>query len=86
MSQEEQFFHIPVLLSGVLEYLTFPTDRPVRLIDGTLGGAGHTSALLEKYPLDNTHHNNAGENALQTARKLNNKAVIRLIEEFLNDL
>ena len=51
MSQEEQFFHIPVLLSGVLEYLTFPTDRPARLIDGTLGGAGHTSALLEKYPL-----------------------------------
>ena len=42
--------------------------------------------LLEKYPLDKTHHNNAGENALQTARKLNNKAVIRLIEEFLNDL
>lgn len=47
----EQFCHIPVLLKGVLEYLTFPTDRPARLIDGTLGGAGHTSALLEKYPL-----------------------------------
>ena len=46
-----QFNHIPVLLKGVLEYLTFPVDRPVRLIDGTLGGAGHTSALLEKYPL-----------------------------------
>lgn len=46
----EQFCHIPVLLKGVLEYLTFPTDRPARLIDGTLGGAGHTSALLEKYP------------------------------------
>lgn len=51
MSQGEQFFHIPVLLDGVLEHLTFPTDRPARLIDGTLGGAGHTSALLEKYPL-----------------------------------
>jgi 16S rRNA (cytosine1402-N4)-methyltransferase len=51
MSQEGEFFHIPVLLDGVLEYLTFPTDRPARLIDGTLGGAGHTSALLEKYPL-----------------------------------
>ena len=45
-----QFHHIPVLLRGVLEYLTFPTDRPARLIDGTLGGAGHTTALLEKYP------------------------------------
>ena len=47
----EQFSHIPVLLQGVLEYLTFPADRPARLIDGTLGGAGHTSALLEKYPM-----------------------------------
>ena len=46
-----QFNHIPVLLKGVLEYLVFPVDRPARLIDGTLGGAGHTSALLEKYPL-----------------------------------
>ena len=52
MSEESgQFTHIPVLLKGVLEYLTFPADHPARLIDGTLGGAGHTSALLEKYPL-----------------------------------
>ena len=50
-NESSQFNHIPVLLKGVLEYLTFPEDRPVRLIDGTLGGAGHTSALLEKYPL-----------------------------------
>ncbi|MBO5900693.1 MAG: 16S rRNA (cytosine(1402)-N(4))-methyltransferase, partial [Lentisphaeria bacterium] len=51
MSEEScQFNHIPVLLDGVLEHLTFPADRPARLIDGTLGGAGHTSALLEKYP------------------------------------
>ena len=50
MSMDGQFFHIPVLLNGVLEHLTFPADRPARLIDGTLGGAGHTSALLEKYP------------------------------------
>ncbi len=50
MSQDGQFHHIPVLLNGVLDHLTFPEDRPARLIDGTLGGAGHTSALLEKYP------------------------------------
>ena len=53
MSGEEDcsFQHIPVLLDGVLEYLTFRNDVSVRLIDGTLGGAGHTTALLEKYPL-----------------------------------
>ena len=45
----EQFEHIPVLLEPVLEYLTFPTNRPVRLIDGTLGGAGHSSELLSLY-------------------------------------
>ena len=45
----EQFEHIPVLLEPVLEYLTFPTNRPVRLIDGTLGGAGHSSKLLSLY-------------------------------------
>ena len=44
----EQFEHIPVLLEPVLEYLTFPTNRPVRLIDGTLGGAGHSSLLLSR--------------------------------------
>src|SRR5574344_1852324 len=45
-----EFRHIPVLWREVLEYLTFPTDRPVRLIDGTVGGGGHSAKLLEKYP------------------------------------
>lgn len=44
------FHHIPVLAEGVLEHLVFPTDRKVRMIDGTLGGGGHSSLLLEKYP------------------------------------
>ena len=45
-----QFHHIPVLSAGVLEYLTFAPDRPARLIDGTVGGGGHSSMLLERYP------------------------------------
>ena len=44
------FRHEPVLLDAVLEHLVFDTARPARLIDGTLGGGGHSFALLEKYP------------------------------------
>lgn len=45
-----QFHHLPVLCSGVLELLTFSPDRPARLIDGTVGGGGHSGMLLEHYP------------------------------------
>ncbi|MBR7130942.1 MAG: 16S rRNA (cytosine(1402)-N(4))-methyltransferase RsmH [Lentisphaeria bacterium] len=50
MSQLPAFEHIPVLKDEVLQYLTFAEDHPVRLIDGTVGGGGHSAALLEKYP------------------------------------
>ena len=45
-----EFEHIPVLWREVLEHLTFPSDRPARLIDGTIGGGGHSALLLKKYP------------------------------------
>ena len=45
-----EFHHIPVLAADVLEHLTFPEGQKVRMIDGTLGGGGHSSLLLEKYP------------------------------------
>ena len=32
-----------------MEYLVFP-DAPARLIDGTVGGGGHSSQLLKRYP------------------------------------
>ena len=44
-----EFHHIPVLKDQVLEYLTFDPERPMRLIDGTVGGGGHSSLLLERY-------------------------------------
>ena len=50
MSGTIQFNHIPVLKDAVLEYLTFPEDRPARMVDGTVGGGGHSALLLEKYP------------------------------------
>ncbi len=44
------FEHVPVLAREVLEYLTFPAGRPARLVDGTVGGGGHSALLLEQYP------------------------------------
>lgn len=45
-----EFKHIPVLASHILELLTFDASVPARLIDGTVGGGGHSAMLLEKYP------------------------------------
>lgn len=45
-----EFHHIPVLADAVVEHLTFPAGRKVRMIDGTLGGGGHSGLLLKKYP------------------------------------
>lgn len=50
MKDQFEFNHIPVLRDAVLEYLTFPSDRSARFIDGTVGGGGHSAMLLEKYP------------------------------------
>lgn len=46
----EEFEHIPVLAGEVLEHLIFPERSSLRLIDGTVGGGGHSALLLEKYP------------------------------------
>ncbi|MCI5779509.1 MAG: 16S rRNA (cytosine(1402)-N(4))-methyltransferase RsmH [Lentisphaeria bacterium] len=45
-----EFHHIPVLAQAVLEFLTFDASRPARLVDGTVGGGGHSAMLLQKYP------------------------------------
>ena len=39
-------FHAPVLCNAVMEYLV--TDREGFYVDGTLGGGGHSEALLER--------------------------------------
>ena len=46
-----EFRHIPVLPEEVLEFLAFAPGRPARMIDGTVGGGGHSALLLKKYPL-----------------------------------
>ena len=46
----QEFHHVPVLKEAVLEYLTFDPDRPARLVDGTVGGGGHSALLLERMP------------------------------------
>ncbi|MBE6398901.1 MAG: 16S rRNA (cytosine(1402)-N(4))-methyltransferase RsmH [Lentisphaerae bacterium] len=45
-----EFKHIPVLGQAVVEHLTFDASHPARLIDGTVGGGGHSAMLLAKYP------------------------------------
>ncbi|MDD3886478.1 MAG: 16S rRNA (cytosine(1402)-N(4))-methyltransferase RsmH [Victivallaceae bacterium] len=44
------FEHIPVLIEEVVSLLRFKPDAPARLIDGTIGGGGHSARLLELYP------------------------------------
>lgn len=46
---ESDFTHIPVLPREVTAYLSFG-NRPVKLIDGTLGCGGHSSLLLKAAP------------------------------------
>jgi len=45
-----EFHHLPVLLTEVVELLSLPVDRACRLIDCTVGGGGHSAALLERSP------------------------------------
>ena len=45
-----EFKHVPVLLEETVELLALPADRECRLIDGTLGGGGHSCELLRRCP------------------------------------
>ena len=49
IGSKEKFTHLPVLPREVVRYLSFG-DRPVRLIDGTVGSGGHSGLLLEANP------------------------------------
>jgi len=46
MEDTENFFHRPVLLREVLEYLNVQPGR--KYIDATVGGGGHSAAILER--------------------------------------
>lgn len=42
------FRHVPVLYREVLEYLAVEADKPMRVIDATLGSGGHSCLILKK--------------------------------------
>ncbi len=46
--EEQDFVHVPVLRDEVVD--TFAPVPPGWVIDGTLGGAGHATAILEAHP------------------------------------
>ncbi len=50
MAAERKFEHIPVLAEEAAELLDLPADAPARLIDGTVGGGGHSALLLKRFP------------------------------------
>ncbi|MBQ6352230.1 MAG: 16S rRNA (cytosine(1402)-N(4))-methyltransferase RsmH, partial [Lentisphaeria bacterium] len=50
MAAAHGFEHIPVLAEEAAELLALPADAPARLIDGTVGGGGHSSLLLKRFP------------------------------------
>ncbi len=58
--------HIPVLLEEVLQNLITAEDRLV--VDGTLGGGGHTASILERYDHVRVIGIDGDEAALEIAR------------------
>lgn len=46
--KENKFFHTPVLLDKVLEYLINKNLHKQIVVDGTLGGGGYSEAILKK--------------------------------------
>ena len=45
---ENKFFHTPVLLNEVLEYLFNDKLEKQIIVDGTLGGGGYSEAILKR--------------------------------------
>ena len=44
------FSHLPVLPREIVDFFTFPPEKAVRMVDGTLGNGGHSRLLLEANP------------------------------------
>ena len=44
------FSHLPVLPREIVDFFTFPPEKALRMVDGTLGNGGHSRLLLEANP------------------------------------
>ena len=47
---KQVFEHIPVMAEEAARLLALPEGAPARLIDGTVGGGGHSALLLKRFP------------------------------------
>jgi 16S rRNA (cytosine1402-N4)-methyltransferase len=46
----ESNLHVPVMLNEIIELFSAGPPEPRKLLDGTFGRGGHSSALLQRYP------------------------------------
>lgn len=69
MKDSIEMIHIPVMTKEILEYLV-PTHGACRIIDGTLGFGGHSSAIIRKNPLARILGIDRDSYALSYSRKL----------------
>jgi 16S rRNA (cytosine1402-N4)-methyltransferase len=73
--------HIPVLVNEVVEYLNIKPES--KIIDATLDGGGHTSAILEKYP-DVKILGIEFDSVLFKSLQLNNERLIKINDSYVN--
>lgn len=73
--------HIPVLVKEVIEYLKIKPDS--KIIDATLDGGGHTTAILKKFP-EARLLGIEFDPVLFKSLKLNNNRLIKINDSYVN--
>lgn len=80
----EKSTHVPILVDAILE--AFQSTAGKKFLDGTLGGAGHTKAILEKFPQCEIYGLDRDPIALERARATLDLQRIHLFHQNFCDL